>query len=279
MLLDDATEDVKTDISTQREIGIQITAQNEVPDTGPTNKGVWYKIDDVTAVFADMKRSTQLNVSTSTKFSARSYTYFIRSMVRIGDRFGAKYMDIQGDGLFALFSGKDSVFHAFACAETMRTLTQTEAAKQLKKDSPHEDWTLAASIGLDRNTVLVRRLGLRSEKENEVWAGKPVSMAAGLAALGNDNELIVSDRVYSVFEDASKLRRRAILWSCGCAGGEAGPGLDADEGQTRELWVREDAPPDAAFDFDSIHRLEAAWCRTHGAEFCQTIVDGKRPSD
>ena len=185
-------------------------------------------------------------------------------------------MYVQGDALFALFSGAGSVYRACAAAVTMRTITQKEIAERLKQESI-TDWTLACAIGIDRKPVMVRRLGLRSTKMNEVWAGKPVNMAAGLSSMGNDNEIVVSDRVYACFQSANAIRRRAIIYSCGCGEGPAGEGLDAAEGTTPNLW-RPESIAQEKFDFDTVYRLGSAWCATHGAEFCQAIVDGKRPS-
>ena len=40
------------------------------------------------------------------------------AMAVIMDRFSAGYVDIQGDGIFGLFSGPSSEFQAMACAIT-----------------------------------------------------------------------------------------------------------------------------------------------------------------
>lgn len=44
------------------------------------------------------------------------------------NKFDAKYVDIQGDGIFGLFSGKGSRYMAAACAITMRTAVEREVA-------------------------------------------------------------------------------------------------------------------------------------------------------
>ncbi len=80
MILDDVISDVKAQLDDQAELGVQITRRNDVPDTGPTNKGVWFQIPQVTAVFADLKGSTGLNANDSPRVAARAYTYFIRGM-------------------------------------------------------------------------------------------------------------------------------------------------------------------------------------------------------
>ncbi len=260
----------------QAKLGVQVTRQNEVPDTGPTNKGVWLQIPSVTAVYADLKGSTALSAEDSPRVAAFAYTYFIRATALVLERFGAGYVDIQGDGIFGLFSGSASAFCAVAGAITMRTLIELEVAKRFEQDTSSE-WKLTAGIGIDRGTLLVRRLGLRGTKQNEVWAGKPVNMASKLSSVADSNQVVVSDRVFHEYERASKLRRRALIWSCGYDGPIIGKGLDVSSGQAKYLWNKEPAPQEVSFDLAFIYRLKSKWCSTHGPEFCETVVTGKRP--
>lgn len=247
-----------------------------MPEEGPANKGVWFEIPDVTAVFADLKDSTGLNTTSSAKDAARAYTYFIRTATIILERFSAKYIDIQGDGIFGLFSGEDSAFLAAASAITIKTQLEHTVEELFKQDTTTE-WDMAAGIGIDRGTLLVRRLGLRGTKQNEVWAGKPVNMASKLSSTADANQLVVSDRVFETYEEASTLRRRALLWSCGCSGGIQGAGLDGSIGTTCELWQESSIPEGLSLDFDKIYRLGSQWCAWHGAEFCEAIVTDERP--
>ena len=263
-------------LDTQSDLGVQITLRNDVPEIGPANKGLWYQIPNVTAVFADLKRSTDLSAASRPKTAAYAYTYFIRAMTIILERFEAKYIDIQGDGIFGLFSGQNSPFMAAACAITMKTQVKRHVANRFERDTSTE-WKLTAGIGIDQGTLLVRRLGLRGTKENEVWAGKPVNMAAKLSSVTEPNQLAVPDRVFRQYEAASRLRQRALIWSCGCDGDDQGDGLDVPAGQTPNLWVKELTPVDLGLDFDHLYKLSSKWCAIHGSEFCETIITGKRP--
>ncbi len=276
MILDEVESDLSSQLNDQSRLGIQITRRNDVPDTGPSNKGVWYQIPQVTAVFADLKRSTELSAENRPIDAARAYTYFIRAMALILERFEARYVDIQGDGIFGLFSGKGSTFHAAACAITMRTEVQREVAVRFEEDT-RCDWELTAGVGIDRGTLLVRRLGLRGTKQNEVWAGRSVNMSAKLSSLAEPNHVAVSERVFRQFQGSAKLRKRALLWSCGCDGNAIGAGLDVPAGQTSLLWEEKAVTEDVGLDFHSIHELGSKWCHIHGPEFCETIVTGRRP--
>jgi class 3 adenylate cyclase len=284
--LDNVLADLTSQLDAQAKLGVQITVRNEVPEEGPINKGLWYRVPNVTAVFVDLKRSTELSADSSPETLAFAYTYFVRAIVLIFERFESNYIDIQGDGVFALFSGPQSEFYAVASAITARTQIERDIADRFEKDTS-TDWELTAGIGIDRGMLLVRRLGLRSTNQkgpkgaklNEVWAGKPVNMAAKLSSVACSNQVVVSDRVYSRYQEASHIRQRALLWDCGCCEEVRGDGLDIPIGETKCLWTEEPAPEDMGLDFDQLYRLESKWCCVHGAEFCETIVTGCRPEE
>src|SRR5262245_21453003 len=206
MLLSDLEQIIDDTLRTQDDIGVQISVENEVPLVGPINKGLWIRTDNTVVVFADMKRSTALNLVAAAKQAARAYTYFIKAAAQIADRFEARYLDIQGDAMFALFSGPSAVVRGLGCAITIRTFTETLLKPRLGDEG---GWELACGIGMDAGAVLVRRLGLRGTKENEVWAGKPVSMAAHLSGLAGPTEVVVSQRIREgLTSGANALQRR-----------------------------------------------------------------------
>lgn len=276
MKLDDVTTDVLSQMRQQSRLGVKITGRNEVPEVGPANSGLWFQVSQVTAVFADLKNSTGLNAANSPKDAAFAYTHFIRAMAIALDRFSARYIDIQGDGIFGLFSGAGSKFNAAACAVTMQTLVEREVIAQFKEDSS-SSWKLTAGIGVDCGTLFVRRLGLRGIKVNEVWAGEPVSLAAKLSSVAGRNQVVVSERTFEQYRSFSQLRRKALLHSCGCNGRNRGPGLDAGLGQTPSLWQQVKTPGRLGLDFGHIYRRKFCWCEVHGAQFCEALITGRRP--
>ena len=275
MKLDAITNEVANQLDQQAKLGIKVDRETKVPEKGPANRGVWLQVRQVTAVFADLKRSTALNVTDSPQVAARAYTYFIRAMTVTLERFNAGYIDIQGDGIFGLFSGRDSVFTAAACARTMRTLVDRDVASRFKRDT-NSDWRLTAGIGIDRGTLLVRRLGLRGTKQNEVWAGKPVNTAAKLSSVASSNQIVVSDRVFRQYENAPRWRKRALLMSCGCSGRNRGPGLVARSSQMSNLWAEISVPKSLGLDIQKAYRMNAPWCKNHGPQFCEAIITGER---
>ena len=277
MRLDEVASDVAAQLDDQAKLGVQVVDQKDIPEVGPANGGVWWRIPNSIAVFADIKRSTALSTGGSRKDAAYAYTYFVRAMTVIFERFGARYIDIQGDGLFGLFSGSGSLFSAAACAVTMKTQMEQVIEPRFRKDATMAD-DLKVGIGMERGTLLVRRLGLRGTRQNEVWAGRPVNVAAKLSSVASDNQVVVSGRVFKAFSEASLLRRRALLWTCGCEDGALGGGLELQAGETTELWYEIAVPVSLGVDFTTAYRLESKWCVNHGAEFCEALVTGQKPA-
>jgi hypothetical protein len=81
--------------------------RREIPDTTLipiVDKGRWFRIRSVIAVFVDMKGSTQLSASTRESDTAGAYQLFTGTGVALFDKFEAAYIDVKGDGAFALFN-------------------------------------------------------------------------------------------------------------------------------------------------------------------------------
>lgn len=277
MILDEVSTAVAAQLDDQSKLGVQVVDQDEVPETGPASKGLWLRVPNVTAVFADLIGSTALTSSVSPEVAAIAYTYFARAMTVTLERFSAGYVEIQGDGVFGLFAGKRSMFHAAACAITMRSQVEGIVSARFQRDASVKS-DLKVGVGVDRGTLIVRQLGLRGTTLNEVWAGKPVSVAAKLSSVAGPNRVVVSDRMFAGYEGAAMMRQQALIWSCGCDGRNRGPGLGASPGQVSKLWTKQAAPKTIGVDFGSTYARKAGWCAQHGAEFCEAILTGRPPA-
>ncbi len=237
--------------------------RNAIPDTDSIplyNRLHWLRIPDVISVFVDMKGSTQLSAQTHENGTAGAYQLFTSTAVDLFHAFDAPYIDVRGDGVFALFN-QNQVYRALAAAVTFKTFAETEFVPQLKEQTGIE---LGAHIGIDQKTVLVRRIGLkrhdnRTDRQNEVWAGKPVNMSSKLAGMAQASELLVSDRYYK------RLIHERVRKSCGCKGGIPGK-------EKTDLWTSVDVKDDPKFDFDTAYLLGSRWCEVHGEEYCNAIM-------
>ena len=77
---------------------------------------------------------------------------------------------------------------------------------------------------------------------NEVWAGTPLNVAAKLSSVAGQNQVVMSERAFDEYLRGPRLRRRALLRSCGCDGPVRGRGLDMPLGEAKDLWNKERAP-------------------------------------
>lgn len=240
--------------------GRSVQVVNAIPDTSNIpieNPKHWLKIPNVICVYVDMLGSTRLSAEAYDKSTAGAYQLFTGTAVRLFSAFQSPYIDVRGDGVFALFND-DQPYTALAAAVTFKTFAKEVFVRRIKEKT---DLSVGSHIGVDQKTVLVRKIGLkkygsRTDRQNEVWAGKPVNMAAKLASLTEDNQLLVSDRYFD-----NNLEDEHALYSCGCS-----------TGTKSYLWGTKDLSTDERFDFDTAHILKSNWCSTHGREYCEAIL-------
>lgn len=237
----------------------KVTLKDEIPETDqiPINDPLsWVRIPDVVCVFVDMKGSTQLSATMHDNGTAGAYQLFTGTAVRFFAAMETPYIDVRGDGVFGLFNS-NQVYRAIATAISFRTFAETECAPAIKNKTTLE---IGAHIGIDQRTVLVRKVGLRrhngrTDRQNEVWAGKPVNMASKLASIGDAGEILVSDRYYQQITDD------LVRKSCGCP-----------KGMKVDLWEERDVTEDPKFDFDKAYVLKSRWCQKHGREYYEAIL-------
>lgn len=239
--------------------GTEYTDINRIPDTKEIpieNPLHWLKIPNVICVYVDMKGSTQLSASGHPKDTAAAYRLFTGTAVSIFDDFESAYIDIKGDGVFALFN-EDEPYRAVCAAVAFKSFANDTFVKKVKAKTGLD---VGTHLGIDQKDVLVRKLGLkrhkdRTDRQNEVWAGKPVNMAAKLASLSDTNELLISERFYKNLKD------KKIIESCGCPNGEVS-----------NLWSEVDVSKNGIFDFKKAYKLRSNWCVKHGADYIKDLM-------
>lgn len=252
-IIDNQTENYqKTHTTTIRN---KIPETSDIPIEDPVN---WIKIPKVICVFADMKNSTSVCKDQTDSNTARAFKYFTETITRLFHDCDASYIDIKGDGAFALYNDFEP-HRALASAVTVKTFCIEEFTPKVNKDFSVE---VGVHIGIDAASILVRKCGLkrrngRTDRQNEVWAGKPVNMAAKLASLSENDEIIASERFHVMLTD------KKALHTCGCP-----------DGTSVELWTKIDVgDTNINLDFETAYSLGSKWCSTHGKEYCQHLLD------
>lgn len=237
---------------------VSITDRNKLPQTHEIpieNPTLWFKVKDVICVFVDMKGSTKLSANSHEKSTASVYRLFTSTAIKLFHEFDAPYIDVKGDGVFALFNSNQP-YRALCAAVTFKTFAQEEFLKKAKDKTGIE---VGYHIGIDQKTLLVRKLGLkmvndRSDRQNEVWAGKTVNMASKLASMA-DSTIYISDRYFENLTDDKS------IYSCECSA------------NLTSLWSEVDVSENDLFDFDTAYKLGSnGWCGTHGKEYCEHLL-------
>ena len=237
-----------------------IQVVNNIPDTQDipiTDSLHWLRIPEIVCVFVDMIGSTQLSAVNHDVSTAGVYQLFTGTAVRLFHEFESPYIDVRGDGIFALFN-KNQKYRALAATVTFKTFVEDYFTNTVKDKT---GINIGSHIGIDQKTVLVRKVGLkkkngRTDRQNEVWAGKPVNMAAKLASLSKSEELLCSERYYN------GLKSDLVLKSCGCPNNES-----------KDLWEKISLINDNRFDFDYAYKLKSIWCEIHGKDYCKRILE------
>ncbi|MDD5020610.1 MAG: adenylate/guanylate cyclase domain-containing protein [Endomicrobiaceae bacterium] len=220
-----------------------------IPANIPLENFNWYLIPNLTCVFVDMIGSTKLALN---KDSAKIYQVFVQSFVKTFNDFEAEYVDIKGDGGFALFTGIDSAIPALCAAVTFRTICNREIENRFLPEQ------ILMHVGIDTGDALVKRIGLRGDKNNEVWLGTPVNTASKLASSAPPSTIFVSGRTFNILNQ--KEYQQYLINSCGCPNGIA------------RLWGEQDNA-DLRIKSNKIYFLKSQWCIKHGQLFCKEAME------
>lgn len=232
----------------------------DLPDS---NNKTWFRIDDVVVVFADLRNSTALGTGKHAASTAAIYRAATGNVVSIMNSFDADFIQIQGDGVFAIFWGDLRYERALCAGVTVKTFSEEALVPKLEsrwKDDPETGF----KVGIASGRTLVKNLGTpRNESEQEpVWAGKPVNFAAKAAQQAVRHELIVTGSVWDAIRDNDYL-----TVTCRCS-----PGPNLWEDVTIEKLTHDE-------DEAAGRLLSAKWCTTCRDEFCAAILDRETQRD
>jgi class 3 adenylate cyclase len=193
------------------------------------------------------------------KSSVKTYEAATGGAVHALAAFEPEYMDIQGDGVYALFGGDMRYERALCAAVTVRTWSEKTLVPALEKKFGERTPATGFKIGIASSRILGKRVGVRGTHE-PVWAGKAVNYSAKLAQETDRHEILVTERVFDHFKDNDYVRL-----SCGC---------DSISGTPTPLWTTSYSSKLPAGE-DTVHLLKSPWCDTHGNDFCDAIQNGQ----
>ncbi len=261
-LLDDLDDDVATELSVKPEV---VDKGHDLDlEKLPIAARRWHKLRDAVAVIADLKSSTQLGLNKHAASTASIYEASTGGVVQIFDEFDADFVAIQGDGAFALFWGQHRRARAICAGITIKTFSHKHLTPRLEKKWPDLPET-GLKVGVANSPLLVKRVGVpRTDHQEPVWAGRAVNYAAKAAQQADRHEMIVSGSIWDWVADNDYL---AVSCPCGL-----GPSANIWQDVTIEKVPESDGDREGKL-------LTSYWCATHGAEYCQAILDGQKRRD
>ena len=228
----------------------------------------WHRIGNAVVVVTDLKGSTRISYAKQDRVGARLYQASTGHCARILNEFGAEFIDIQGDGTFGIFHGSRAHEAAIAAAFTLKSFSSKLApmiTAYLGDDAP-EIGESGLKIGMADGTLLAKRVGVRGEHNEPVWAGKPVNYATKCAQAADRHDIVSTDRVFEHFKDQGY-----VTHSCGHS--------DGAEGVVRPLWGDFEVETLGDDSACKIFRAASSWCEHHGDEYCAAILAGDRRAD
>jgi class 3 adenylate cyclase len=256
-------EELQDKTRAELETPVKIEDYNEFPDVDNLRlEGrQWVRLKDVVAVVVDLKNSTRLDFQQRAGTSARLYEAVVGGCARIAHRFSPGFVDIQGDGLFALYHGENAFQRALCAGVTLKTFGQRTVEPATREKMGDTFPKTGLKVGMHSGTIVVKKVGLRGTNE-PVWAGRPVNWATKCGSKAEAGELIATRSVYGKFE-----HNQYVTHSCGRDG-------HGNPSAVNHLWndVTVEALPDPTV---PCKVLKVPWCEVHGDAFCEAILAGK----
>jgi class 3 adenylate cyclase len=267
-MIDELFEKLSSDVDFELKNPVSIVDAVEFPNVDhlPLEKREWTRLTDVYVVASDLRNSTKLNFNNYAPTSASFFQAVTGSSVRIVNAFKPEYVDIQGDGIFAIFHGDTAAERAVCAAISLKSFSEkilvpaidANRGGQLGEQFPDT----GLKIGVACGRVAVKRVGVRGDHNEAVWAGRPVAFAAKAAEACLPSELRVTEKVFNAVKTNDY-----VMFSCGCPSGSAPSKLWAEGEELEGL------PGVKAY------VLKSNWCDTHGDEFCEAILAGQKHRD
>ncbi len=218
----------------------------------PLEKQKWIQLNGIAVLFIDMVNSTQIDFDNHPRKSANIYEVFTGELIDILYTFEANRIEIQGDGVFAVFDCGNPTIHALLAAVTYRTICDRFIKPQILISTGGKV-TIECRAAICTGPTIVKRIGRRGIN-NEVWAYRTVNKTSKLCRLANKGSLAIDENSYvqiSKCEDA--------ILSCGCD-------QEVYTGNRFSLWKNIDEARLNAIGIPKAYELKSLWCKVHGDE-------------
>lgn len=268
-------DEIFEEIGEKLDMDFDIVKKKEIPSNFKLENDEWAQVDDVVCVYFDLSSSTNILRDYGDEISVKIFDSYIKSATRIFKNFECSYLDIQGDGGFALFSGDKHIQRAMVSAITLKTLLSKSYSGNLNDlvKKTKSKINLSSRIGVHIGKILAKKSGIRGENEI-LWLGGLVSVASKICGLKRENaELFKGDLGEKIKSDILKISEDLyqemlqlncsdyLMKSCNC-------------GEMTGLWEELEFEKNF-YGVDKIYILETKWCKKCGDTFSKAILEDK----
>lgn len=204
VLLANLMEDLESRIRAQLDRPAHVRDSVVFPDVKALRIGDdWVRMNDVVAVVADLKGSTNLSLGRYVNTTVRLYESATGGGVKVASCFKPVFTDIQGDGFFCLFHGDGAYSKAMAAAMSLAYYSKEILEPAIKKVVHDSRARTGLKVGVAAGRLAVGRLGVGSMTEL-IWPGKPVNWAFKCSGAADRHQVIVTQRVFERVIDSNE---------------------------------------------------------------------------
>lgn len=233
----------------------------------PISAKKWRRIDDAVAVFADLKGSSRLTeFFTHSRTVASIYEGSTGALTDIFRKFGSDYLQVQGDGVLALFLGDRRHERAICAAITVKSVSK-DIKELLAVRKPELEQISGYKVGVANSPILVKRMGVERQPNQQalVWAGDAVNYAVKCSEEAKFENLVITESMWTRIKT-----NEYLTISCGCK--QTGGGVVT-------LWddieINKISNPTQRLG----KSLTSKWCEFCDEEFSRRILIGEKKRD
>ncbi|AFM43584.1 family 3 adenylate cyclase (plasmid) [Desulfosporosinus acidiphilus SJ4] len=156
--------------------------------------------DNFSPLFIDIRSSTKRAMVIGPERTFISMHAFFPGVCNVIEQYGGYVIDFMGDGIMALFGGKESGVNksyssqqAGLCGLSLLKVVNTVINPLLRID---KIWEFGCGVGIDYGSVIVTKIGTKNNYDVKVF-GDCVNIASKLSK--SDNQVVVSDEVQKLW--------------------------------------------------------------------------------
>lgn len=238
---------------------------DSIPEPLPLEIQKWVEIPNIAVAFVDLVGSSKIDFRSHKATSATIYELFTGTLVDTMWLMGADYIDVKGDGVFAIFTGQAACAKAFLATVSFRTACELYI-KPLVKTRTNNAVNIMSRSGISFGDTIVKRIGRRGSN-NEVWAYRTVNETAKLSSLAEPGRLVIGADAFNILSKSD-----AITYTCGCETNTTDD--DIPRGAKSYVWNQLDSSRLGNSGIKEAYELRCLrWCKNHGAQYFKIIAD------